>query len=171
MHKQHGHTVIEIMLCLIIITILLGSALPQFMQLRQKTQETQWTNQLLGHLHYARGQAAIRKIQISLCPGLTSCSQRSNWREQLLAFIDRNGNGRLDAEDQLIRTLILPADAHWRWSAPLSKTHLTYQADGTTRALNGTLTLCLQNQPLQQIKISISGRARTQAPPARTTCN
>lgn len=170
MHKQQGHSVIEIILCLAIITLLLSSALPQLMQLRQRTQEVQWTNQLLGHIYYARSHAAISKAQVSLCSGLASCNQLSSWREHLLTFIDRNGNGRLEAGDRLLRTLALPADAQWRWSAPLNKTHLTYQADGTTRALNGTLTLCYRDQPLQQIKISLSGRARTQAPEAGTTC-
>lgn len=171
MHKQYGHSAIEIMLCLTIVTLLLYSALPQLKQLKQRTQEIQWTNQLLGHIHYARSQAVISKAQVSLCPGLASCNPLPSWHEQLLTFIDRNGNGRLETGDQLIRTLALPADAHWKWSAPLNKTHLTYQADGTTRALNGTLTLCYRSQPLQQIKISLSGRARTQAPEASATCD
>ena len=171
MHKQYGYSAIEIMLCLVITTLLLCSALPQFKQLRQRTQEVQWTNQLLGHIHYARSQAVFSKEHVSLCTGLVSCNPLPNWHDQLLTFIDRNGNGRLEAGDQLIRTLALPADAHWKWSAPLNKTHLTYQADGTTRALNGTLTLCYQSQPLQQIKISLSGRARTQAPEASATCD
>lgn len=171
MRKQFGHSTIEIMLCLVISALLLCSALPQFTELRQRTQEVQWTNQLLGHIHYARSQAVFSKTHVSLCPGLSSCNPLSNWHDQLLTFIDRNGNGRLEAGDQLIRTLALPADAHWKWSAPLNKTYLTYQADGTTRALNGTLTLCYQTQPLQQIKISLSGRARTQAPEANATCD
>lgn len=171
MHKQYGYNAIEIMLCLVISTLLLCSALPQLKQLKQRTQEVQWTNQLLGHIHYARSQAVFSKAHVSLCSGLANCNQQPNWHEQLLAFIDRNGNGRLEAEDQLIRTLALPTDAHWRWSAPLNKTHLTYQADGTTKALNGTFTLCHKGQPLQQIKISISGRARTQPSGANSICN
>ncbi len=171
MDKQHGHSAIEIMLCLSISITLLSYAIPQFTQLKQSAQKTQWTNQMLGHIHYARSQAVTSKTQVSLCSGPTNCNLLPLWQEQLLTFTDRNGNGRLDAEDQLIRTLVLPADTHWKWSAPLKKTHLTYQADGTTRALNGTLTLCYRNQPLQQIKISLSGRARTQAPEAGATCN
>lgn len=171
MDKQHGHSAIEVMLYLSISMLLLGYALPQFTQLKQSAQKTQWTNQMLGHINYARSQAATSKTQVSLCSGLASCNAVPFWQEQLLTFIDRNGNGRLEAEDQLIRILYLPADAHWKWSAPLKKAHLTYQADGTTRALNGTLTLCYRNQPLQEVKISLSGRARAQAPGAGATCN
>lgn len=170
MHKQYGHTPIEIMLCLAITTLLLCSVLPQFLPLRERTQEVQWTNQLLGHIHYARSQAATSKLHVSLCAGTTNCNQQPNWHEQLLTFIDKNGNGRFEAGDRLLRNLELPADVHWQWSAPLHRAHLTYQADGTTRALNGTLTLCYRNQPTQQIKISLSGRARAQDPEAGATC-
>ena len=98
MHKQYGHNAIEIMLCLTISSLLLCSALPQLIQLRQATQEAQWTNQLLGHIHYARYQAVTSKTQVSLCSGLSNCNQKPSWHEQLLAFIDRNGNGLLEAE-------------------------------------------------------------------------
>ena len=136
MHKQYGYSAIEIMLCLVISTLLLCSALPQFKQLKQRTQEVQWTNQLLGHIHYARSQAVFSKEHVSLCTGLASCNPLPNWHDQLLTFIDRNGNGRLEAGDHLIRTLALPADAHWKWSAPCTEWHFDAVLSKSTAAAN-----------------------------------
>lgn len=171
MQKQHGTTAVELILCLAISGILLCQIAPEFRQLQQRTQETQWTNEMLGIIHYARSHTVTSRLNVSLCSGRTMCSQSPDWQEQLLAFTDLNGNGRLDPEDQLIRSVRLPKNAIWRWSAPLNRAHLTYQPDGTTRALNGTLTLCHQGQPLRLIKISLNGRARTQPTETDTGCD
>ncbi|WP_454254505.1 GspH/FimT family pseudopilin [Pseudomonas sp. Marseille-Q8238] len=162
MPKSQGHTLPELMICLLIGSLLLGLATPSFSSLLQSNQKTQQTNHLLGLLHYARGTAVLDKRTVTLCTGTTQCVKTEKWSDSLLIFVDANGNGVRDDGDILLHQATLEKGYSWHWASFRKRPHLTYQRDGSTRALNGTFTLCKNNTPLHQIVISLSGRVRTQ---------
>ncbi|CAD5109030.1 GspH/FimT family pseudopilin [Zestomonas carbonaria] len=170
MKTMHGHSLVELMFCLLIGGILLSLALPSFTSMLNSNTQTQLVNQLLGQLHYARSTAVQGKASVALCSGHMQCSGSPKWERHLLAFIDRNRNGQIDAGEELLRQQDIPPAYSWHWSNFRRRPHLLYQRDGTTRALNGTFTLCREGQPLQQVVISVSGRARTQSPAAGASC-
>ncbi|MCY1287259.1 Type II transport protein GspH [compost metagenome] len=171
MKTKHGHTLVELMLCLLIGGIVLGLALPSFSALLNSSTQAQLTNQLLGQLHYARGTAVLGKTTVALCAGQDRCSGSSNWQRQLLVFIDQNGNGQLDPAEKLLRQEPLRPDYSWQWSSFRHRSYVLFDSDGTTRALNGTFTLCENGTPLKQIVISVSGRPRTQSPSPDARCS
>lgn len=171
MKIPQGKSLVELLACLAIAITLACTTTPALFGLADRNRQTQWTNQMLAMLHNARSQAALGKSTVTLCAGTSACNKKVNWQHNLLTFIDHNANGNFDANDRLEQILTLPAGASWQWSAPLRKPHLTYQPDGTTKALNGTLTLCLSGKAVRQIKISISGRVRTEDPQLSTTCS
>lgn len=171
MKKQSGQTLVELIVCLLIGSILLSLALPSFQKLTLDSQKIQQVNQLLGMLHYARSTAVLEKRTISLCSGIAHCARSRNWNGSLLVFDDRNGNGQLDEQEELLRQTTLPEHYSWRWFSFGKRPHLTYEHDGTTRALNGTFTLCQTDKALHQIVISLSGRVRTQSPTASAKCD
>lgn len=170
MKIPQGKSLVELLACLAIAITLACTTTPALFDLADRNRQTQWTNQMLAMLHNARSQAALGKRPISLCAGTLTCNRNTNWQHSVLTFIDVNGNGSFDANDKIEQTLALPAGASWHWSAPLRKPHLTYQPDGTTKALNGTLTLCLSGKAARQIKVSLSGRLRTQEPESSINC-
>ena len=45
-----------------------------------------------------------------------------------------------------------------------------FEPDGTTRAQNGTFTLCKDGKPLHQVVVSLSGRVRSQLPTSQASC-
>lgn len=171
MKRMHGQTLVELMVCLLIGGIILTSALPAFTSTLQRSQQTQAVNQLLGALHYARGTAVMSRKTIALCSGNAPCSPEQVWQSQLLIFDDLNKNGQLDNGEALLQQLPLPKGYSWRWSNFRSRSYLQFEADGTTRALNGTLTLCHADDPTRQIVINLTGRARTQAAPGDARCS
>jgi type IV fimbrial biogenesis protein FimT len=171
MKRMHGQTLVELMICLLIGGIMLTSALPAFTSTLQRNQQTQNVNQLLGALHYARASAVMERTTITLCPGDGTCTSEQVWQGQLLIFDDRNKNGQLDSGEELLQQLSIPEDYSWHWSNFRSRSYLQFEADGTFRALNGTLTLCQQNSPSRQIVINVTGRTRTQSAPSEARCS
>lgn len=170
MKTMHAFSLLELLTCLSISVIILSLAVPSLQETMQRNQKTQSVNQLLGILQYARGSAVFRRSTIGICSGTNSCNATLDWRNKLLVFADTNQNGQLDINEQLLRTDSLPNELVWHWSNFRDRNFLQFERDGTTRALNGTLTLCKNGQPLHQVVINLAGRLRTQPPPADIQC-
>jgi len=170
MKTMHAFSLLELLICLSISSIILSVATPSFQEVIQNNQNTQTVNQLLGTLQFARGSAIFGRSTIGICAGTNVCSDTTTWRNHLLVFTDSNQNGQLDLGEELLRTDNLPDELAWHWSNFRYRNYLQFEQDGTTRALNGTLTLCRGGEPLKQIVINLAGRLRIQAPPANTLC-
>ncbi len=171
MTDNKGYTLAELIVCLAITGTTLGVALAPFKSTLERGQQAEATNLLLGALHYARGSAVLGRTMIGLCAGSENCSNSLNWQSDLLVFNDRNKNGQIDPNETLLKKIATPPGYSWRWSNFRSASYLQYETDGTTRALNGTFTLCRDNQPRSQVVINLTGRVRTQPPSAAARCN
>lgn len=171
MERMHGQTLVELMVCLLIGGLLLTSAVPALTSTLQRGQQTQAVNQLIGALHYARSSAVMGRKTIALCSGEAPCNPEQTWRSQLLIFDDVNKNGQLDNGETLLQQIFLLEGYSWYWSNFRNRTYMQFEADGTTRALNGTFTLCHADSPTMQIVINLTGRARIQAAPGGTSCS
>lgn len=171
MKQMRAQTLVELMVCLLIGGIMLTFAIPALTSTQQLSQQTQAANQLLGALHYARSTAVLSRTTVALCSGGTDCSAENIWQSQLLVFGDLNRNGQLDSTEELLQQLSMPKGYSWQWSNFRSRSYLQYEADGTTRALNGTFTLCHEDTPTKQIVINLTGRARTQSPSNDAPCS
>ncbi|MEK1907413.1 MAG: GspH/FimT family pseudopilin [Pseudomonas sp.] len=164
MQKNHGHTLPELMICLLLVSSLASIATPSFSALLLNNQKAQQTNILLGVLHYARNTAVLSKETVTVCAGTTQCSPSDIWSGSLLVFIDRNGDGIRDKDEPLLRQATLDDSHSWKWLNFRKRPHLIYERNGTTQALNGTFTLCRTGKALHQVVISLSGRIRSQEP-------
>jgi type IV fimbrial biogenesis protein FimT len=171
MKHLSGQTLVELLVCLLIGSIMLSMALPSFRTLAQNNQKSQEVNQLVGMLHYARSTAVLKKRTSSLCAGTDRCFASLTWHNALLVFADQNGNGQLDAGEEILQQSVIADNYAWQWSNFRKSPHLTYEHDGTTRALNGTFTLCKSGEALHQVVISLSGRVRTQSPGNTAKCD
>ncbi|SDT89678.1 type IV fimbrial biogenesis protein FimT [Pseudomonas pohangensis] len=170
MNKVNGYTLLELTVCLGIVAIMLGVAVPNFESALARNKQTEATNLLIGALHYARGSAVYGRTVVSLCTGLSTCTDSQLWDQNILIFTDENKNGKLDNVEILLQQISTPTDLNWQWSNFRSTSYLQYEPDGSTRALNGTFTLCHAGQPLQQVVINLTGRVRTQKPGASARC-
>ncbi|NWL79232.1 pilus assembly protein [Pseudomonas taiwanensis] len=171
MKSRYGHTLVELLFCLLIAGILLGAALPSFVSTVERNRQTEAVNQLLGALHYARGKAVMERKVVAICGGGNPCAESVEWRGQIVVFHDQNKDGQQSPGEDIMLSLDLPESDSWFWVNFRRKTYLQFLPDGTTHSLNGTLTLCRQNRPLQQIVINVTGRPRTRAPLENARCN
>ncbi|BAN46672.1 GspH/FimT family protein [Metapseudomonas resinovorans] len=171
MKQPRGHSLVELLFCLLIAGILLGLAAPSFVSTLERNRQAAAVNQLLGALHYARGTAVMERKVVGICAGVSTCNAATHWNEQLLVFVDENRNGQLDAGEELLKVIPLDRalDIHWR--SFRSTRFVQYQPDGTTLASNGTFTICHADTPLMAVVINLSGRVRTRAPSSQDGCN
>lgn len=171
MKTSHGHTLLELLICLAVFIYLASIGIPHLSHLHQQMAQRAATNNMLGALHYARSQAVSSRTKTSLCNGDLRCSSSTSWQSGLLVFSDPNGNGQLDSGEVLLQKLVIPEDYTWRWSSFRSQTRISFANDGTTLALNGTFTLCHKATPTRQIVVSITGRPRVQSPTSQARCS
>lgn len=171
MKSQIGQNLIELLVALAVATCVLSAGIPQLLLLRDSMTQRSAANALLGALHFARNQAVTDRATTSLCHGLGNCSSSKTWQSALVVFTDLNGNGVIDGGDRLLRSIPIEQGYTWRWSSFRSSTRISYAADGTTLALNGTFTLCQGNTPRRQIVISLSGRPRVREPATSAKCS
>lgn len=163
-----GFTVVELLCSLTILMIISAVAAPSLGRMLEHNQQTQSTNQFLSLLHFARSNAVYARSLTTICSGQADCSDSTQWTGSLIVFSDGNANGQLDAGEHILRIENL-ADAHsWQWNR--RNGYLQFEPDGTTRAQNGTFTLCKDGVPLRQVVVSLSGRTRTQPPTNRASC-
>lgn len=171
MKDSHGHTLLELLICMAVFICLASISIPHLAHLRQQMAERTTINSMLGALHYARSQAVTSRRNTSLCDGDLTCSNNSSWQTGLLVFADPNGNGQMDNGDTLLQKLTIPEDYSWRWSGFRSRTRISFANDGTTLALNGTFTLCHKTTPTRQIVVSVTGRPRVRPPKPEARCS
>lgn len=163
MTTENGHSLIEAMASLLIGGIILATTLPGLGSLREKNQQTQTANQLTGALHYARNTAVLKRATVTLCPGTEQCLATQRWDKHVLLFIDHDQDGKLDHTDELLQRVELANNYSWYWSNFRQRPYLQFAANGRTRALNGTFSLCRDKVSTRQIVINVTGRMRAQA--------
>lgn len=166
--KSYGRSLVELVCVICILSIITTIALPNFQELRDKNTRAQTINQMISLLHHARSNAVFSRTIVSICSGVDSCSGNTHWQNTLLIFIDRDTDGQLGSDDELLLQAKITDEFSWHWNR--TKGHIQFEADGTTRAMNGTLTLCRKGKPEHQIMIALAGRSRSQKPGREATC-
>lgn len=166
--KNYGRTLIELMGALAILSIIITTALPSLQTLLESNARTQAINQMLAALHHARSDAVFSNSIVTLCAGQRECSGSQRWQENIVMFRDHNANGQMDAGDELIYQARIAPEFSWQWNR--ANGYIQFEPDGSTRALNGTFTLCENGVAQRQIIISLSGRVRTASPRRGASC-
>lgn len=170
MKRPRGVSLIELTITLAIMAMLVITALPSYVNLVQNQERVKLINQMMGALHYARSKAVNEQRIVTVCSGINQCNSKRTWKTQLLVFADPEAKGQLLSEHTAGLKSEIHQDYAWYWKSFRRQPHLQYNADGTTRALNGTLLLCHGERPVHSIVISFSGRARSEPPSGSALC-
>ncbi|MEA1606733.1 GspH/FimT family pseudopilin [Pseudomonas spirodelae] len=171
MKKTCGYSLAELLITISLLSITASITIPPLSQLLESQRQTHTLNQMLGALSYTRSAAVFSRLNTSLCAGQTDCNGSPAWAQHLIIFHDINANGRREPDELILREEPLLDGYNWYWASFRKLSHVIFEADGTSRAANGTLTLCKAGQPQRQIVINVVGRIRHQSPAANATCD
>ena len=97
-----GLTLIELLVTLAVAAVLITVGAPAMTSILERFRAQDAVSQWQGDIVYARQVAAAYQTSVTVCPmgGTTSCD--GDWTVGYTAFIDVNGNGTLDAEDEAL---------------------------------------------------------------------
>ena len=155
MERQNGFTLIELLITIVVVSVLLATAIPSFMQFIENNRMTGQANSFVVTAHMARNEAVKRGSGTTLCaanPDLDGCSGSNDWSTGWIAFSDLNRDGVintvtataadgitcLELEDCLINTVAGPAGS----SFTAGSSNIRFLPTGHTA--NGPITLILE---------------------------
>ena len=102
---QRGFTLIELMLTIGVLGVLLGLAVPSFLETMRNNRLIAQNNEFVGALNFARSEALKRSDFVSVCASAdqTTCSGSTDWTTGWIMFNDPNANGDLDGAETLLQ--------------------------------------------------------------------
>lgn len=95
---QKGFNLIELMVVLAVFAVILGIAIPSFMDLIRDSKARTQSNQILSHLHFARSEAVKRQLNIEA--RMTQVS--AGWNLQVFRTDTNELLRRLDVTDAAV---------------------------------------------------------------------
>ena len=99
--KNHGFTLIELVVTLAIFGIVLATALPSLDSFTASNRRSANINIFVSSLNLARSEAVKRNTAISICTSndTVACNNALSWEDGWLVFVDFDGDGVVDAGD------------------------------------------------------------------------
>ena len=141
----NGYTLVELIAVLAIASILLLLATPLFRTQILNGRMSEAATDLLSTFAYARTEAVGRRNPVTICirnEAADSCADTVQWEDGWLTFVDDNGNGDVDADEQIIQIHpALAAGTSARATGLLQKS-ITFRSTGRTD-LDATETMII----------------------------
>jgi type IV fimbrial biogenesis protein FimT len=90
---ETGFSLLELMAAIAVLCVLLGVAVPSFVDTINSNRTTSQANELVSALNYARSEAVKRSDLVSVCASAngTSCSGSNDWSTGWIVFTDSTG--------------------------------------------------------------------------------
>jgi type IV fimbrial biogenesis protein FimT len=175
--RAGGFSMIELAVVLAVAAVLLGVGIPNLRPLIEQQRLRSTVNDLFAALDLTRSEAIGRGSRVELAP---ADPRGADWNRGWVVFVDRNGNQRPDAGDEVIFSHGPVADGISIVSAFSSggAPYLAYNGAGRSCSATsslaarwGTLSL-FQGSKTRRIKINMLGRARVCDPQLQaSTCS
>jgi prepilin-type N-terminal cleavage/methylation domain-containing protein len=166
MHTEHGFTLLELIIVLIISMLLITIGIPGFQTLIQNNRLTSVANTIKNNLIFARSQSVSYLNYVTICP-LESNTCTSNWISGIDVFIDSDRNGSYNSGEVLLKTgdpfnssdtLVFPSSS------------VTFTPDGQITGSAATFRYCTSDARIG-VSIAYSGRAKIVSSDEFSNCN
>jgi type IV fimbrial biogenesis protein FimT len=99
-NAQRGFTMIELMLTVSVLAVLLGLAVPSFLETVRTNRMISQNNEFIGSLNFARSEALKRSDSVSACASAdqATCTGATDWTTGWIVFADRDADGDRDLD-------------------------------------------------------------------------
>jgi len=88
-NRNHGFTLIELMVSIAVLAIIAALAAPSFRAIIENNRLTSQANELVTALAFARSEAVRRRTPVTVCPG--SCALGQAWTDGWSVFAEPAG--------------------------------------------------------------------------------
>ena len=180
MNKQHGLTLVELMVTLAVAIILVAVGMPLFSGVAANNRATTQANSLVSAMKLARSEAVKRSMTAIVCAAnsaQTACDGGSppDWTNGWLVHADVNNNSSFDAADILRTWPALSATAVVTGNYPGSLTEVAFRATGES---NGAFSFETDDSAASGsnadrakrcVYVTASGQVRVKRPDFTTT--
>ena len=156
--RQRGYTLVEVVVTITILAILTSIALPSFISTVRNNRIIAQTNELITAFALAKSEASKRGARVSLCGSDGAvCSGGTTWTNGWLVFSDINGDGSLDAGDELLNSFSTDPQTQ----ITTDQVSITYRSAGDITSITNVRisTGGCSSAWQRQIAILASGRA------------
>ncbi|MDQ5882520.1 MAG: type fimbrial biosis protein FimT, partial [Pseudomonadota bacterium] len=128
MNRQHGFSLVELMVVIVIMGILMGIAGPSFLDFIRRSQAMGAVNEFVSDINMARSEALRKRSRVVICSRQsdTNCGAATDWNSGYLIFVDADSDGVFDAGEQLVKSV----------QSPGSRLSLAVTATATTSAVS-----------------------------------
>lgn len=158
-----GYTMMELLVAILLGTILIVIAVPNYQQFIRNNQAVTLTTDFTDSLAYARTEAIKRGTPVSVCAAsstaLVACGGSGNWSNGWIIFIDSAISGTVTGAANILKTHDPLAAGT---SITTGQAFINYAPTGFVNAGTGTFTIaapgCVGNNG-SLITIIASGRA------------
>jgi type IV fimbrial biogenesis protein FimT len=160
--SRRGITLIELIITLTLLGLLAGAGIPRLVDWLDQWRIEARVSEFLTLIQIARATAITQNVNVTLCPGLASgCERRNDWHEGSTAFIDYNGNRRVDERDIPIASLPAVQNLRIYWRAFRNRGYLRFTGTGLTDWQNGHFLFCprpANNKLARMVVLNYAGR-------------
>lgn len=175
MRRNHGFTLIELMVTLAVLAVVLTIAAPSFQEMIDRNRARSTADGLVTALVTARTEAVSRNEVVTLCPSAngTSCTTGASvdWQNGWLLFEDGtttySGDPSVDA-DARIKIFDKPHSAMLISVTPVAAGFVRFMPTGMKAGVNNVITFHLQPEDCKpgmawDVTVAVSGHAAVEA--------
>lgn len=162
--KPCGYSLIEMTAATAVIVIVMAVASPSLISVMTRNQSVAELNRLVGAVNLTRHSAVQFGTTATLCGLKPTGRCGASWEGKLTVFLDRNGNARLDGNDETVSLISsLDSDSTVKWRSFQNRQYLQMTSQGYTRYQNGNFVVCPATADVRQARqlvVNVQGRTR-----------
>lgn len=168
MKREHGFTLIELMVTVVVASVLVGLAVPGMRTMVQNGHRTDVVNQFVGSLQLTRSEAVTRNRDVLMCAAnssQTACNTSGNWEDGWIVFVDTDSDKTVSTGETVLRKVKSSDVDGFTIRSSEMPTYLYYRSSGRAKGSSTSVnaadfTICDNRGATEArvVSISISGR-------------
>jgi type IV fimbrial biogenesis protein FimT len=172
MERENGFTLVELLITIVVVSILLATGVPSFMEFVKNNRLSAQANNLVISIQVARNEAIKRGSGAVICASTdqATCSGSDDWTTGWIIYSDigQDGSLDLDADSDGVQDCIID-DCIIRTNGSIDKAtldgagidNIRFQPDGRTLAVT-TISITADECQRQQVRaITVTAQGHT----------